>query len=78
MLHNLKIESQYYDDVASGIKKAEVRYNDRDYKVGDMLALYDFDGEKLTGRCLLVEVTHICDYPLGLRDGFLVLSFKIV
>jgi hypothetical protein len=43
MLNNiqeLKLESKYFDDVASGLKKFEIRDNtDRDFRVGDLLVM---------------------------------------
>ena len=38
-IHVLKILVEYYSAVVSGAKKFEIRYNDRDYKVGDILRL---------------------------------------
>lgn len=36
-LHHLKIEDEYYREVERGIKKFEIRKNDRDYKEGDLI-----------------------------------------
>lgn len=33
--HHLKISDEYFEAVERRIKNAEVRYNDRDYSVGD-------------------------------------------
>ena len=35
MIHQLKIESKYFEDIASGKKTFEVRNNDRNFIVGD-------------------------------------------
>ena len=43
MVHALKIYPEYYEAVKSGKKPFEVRKNDRDFKVGDILALNEFD-----------------------------------
>lgn len=37
--HRLKLNSDYYNDSASGIKTFEIRKNDRNYQVGDILEL---------------------------------------
>lgn len=42
-VHKLKLFPEYFDAVANGIKTFEIRKNDRDYKVGDTLRLYEFD-----------------------------------
>lgn len=38
--HKLKILPTHFNDVISSKKKAEIRYNDRNYKVGDILSLW--------------------------------------
>ena len=40
--HFLKTLPEYYMAVENGIKTFEVRFNDRGYKVGDILHLQDF------------------------------------
>ncbi len=45
-VHKLKLFPEYFDAVANGIKTFEIRKNDRDYKVGDTLRLYEFDPEE--------------------------------
>lgn len=37
--HDLKIESRWFERVASGEKRAEIRVHDRDFQVGDVLAM---------------------------------------
>lgn len=70
--HVLKLNSEYYDDVVSGFKKFEIRFNDRDYKVGDILVLEEYDGIDYTGdRCKRI-VTYITDYAQ--QDGYVVLG----
>lgn len=76
MIHVVKLAQAYFDDVLAGVKTAEVRYNDRDYKVGDFLILDEWSGSEYTGR----EVTKIIAslYPLdaiGLK-GYVLLMLK--
>ncbi|WP_024911021.1 DUF3850 domain-containing protein [Chania multitudinisentens] len=40
--HDLKILPEYFAAVVSGEKKAEIRINDRDYSVGNMLRLNEY------------------------------------
>lgn len=42
--HELKLDIRYFDDVKSGKKNFEIRKDDRDFKVGDILELKRFDG----------------------------------
>lgn len=55
----LKILPEYFEEVADGFKRAEVRYNDRDFKVGDIYTLREWDGEKFTGRDETIRITHV-------------------
>ena len=41
-VHKLKLDSSYYDDSAAGIKTFEIRKNDRNYQVGDVLELREW------------------------------------
>ena len=41
-IHKLKLNAAYYDDSASGIKTFEIRKNDRNFKVGDILELREY------------------------------------
>lgn len=48
--HRLKNESHYYQLVEAGIKTFELRINDRDFQVGDMVTLYEVVSGVPTGR----------------------------
>lgn len=39
MIHQLKCEAKYFEELCFGTKTFEVRKNDRDFHVGDYLAL---------------------------------------
>ncbi|EHM50710.1 DUF3850 domain-containing protein [Yokenella regensburgei] len=65
-IHSLKIGPLFFNAVANGEKKAEVRINDRDFKCGDFLNLLEWEGE-YTGSRLTLKITHIL--PL---DGLVV------
>ena len=58
MIHALKIDPQYFEAVRSGKKRFELRKDDRDFRVGDYLALNEWD-DRYTGRTELVKVTYI-------------------
>ena len=42
-VHYLKIKDEYYTDVEIGLKTFELRKNDRDFQVGDILMLIKLD-----------------------------------
>ena len=80
MIHKLKIDSCYYDDSASGIKTFEIRNNDRNFKVGDILELREwiwseFQGEGMyTGNAHLKIITYIFDDAKYLPFGYVCLA----
>ena len=49
-IHELKLDTFYFDDVKSGVKTFEIRKNDRDYQVGDLLSLSRFEDGKYLKR----------------------------
>lgn len=60
--HDLKILPEFFESWMKGRKRAEVRRSDdRDFKVGDTVNLWEFKKKKYTGRVLRAEVLHIDD-----------------
>lgn len=79
MVHYLKIKPEYYRDVQSGLKTFELRKNDRDFQVGDILMLIKLDDKgNETDQVTRVKVTYILkDCPqYGLKDGYAILGIK--
>lgn len=78
-VHELKIWRKYFNEIIYGWKNFEVRKNDRNFQVGDILHLketYD-DTDKYTGFELLVEVKYI-HKGLGIQDGYVCMAFMKV
>ena len=74
--HKLKIKSEHYVDVINGTKTAEIRYNDRNYQVGDILILNEIDENgNFTGNNCAVIVTHVLDDNRYLQTDYVMLSF---
>ena len=75
-VHELKIGSEFFEAVKDGRKKFEIRKNDRDYKVGDILVLLEYDKyyEAFTGEKITVEITYMTDYAQ--QDGYVVLGIE--
>ena len=76
-IHNVKILSEYFVEVCTGKKTAELRLADRPYTEGDSLVLHEYDGTKLTGRKVTTRITHVLRDPRYLKEGFVLLSFVL-
>ncbi|UWT86386.1 DUF3850 domain-containing protein [Cronobacter sakazakii] len=76
--HNLKIWAEHYSAVCAGVKRAELRKNDRDYRAGDTLDLCEWDGddESFTGEFISVTVTHVADVS-DWMPGYVLLSIEL-
>jgi hypothetical protein len=61
MVHELKCWPTYFQPIVDGTKPFEIRQDDRQFKVGDILRLreWDYAGESYTGREIRKRVTYI-------------------
>lgn len=73
--HELKILPEFFEAVVSGLKGFEICKNDRDYRVGDVLILKEWDGEKFTGRVNRKQVTYLTDFEQ--KPGYVVMGLGI-
>ena len=71
-----KILPEFYDMVKRRVKTFELRRDEDDIQPGDVLELYEWDGEKYTGHKLTREVTCVLrGYPeYGLMDGYCIIG----
>ena len=88
-MHELKLNSVFFDAVANGFKTFEVRKDDRGFKVGDTLLLkeIEFPGEgklsptiNYTGRQCVAAVSYILthdDFPNGIAEGYVVMGIVL-
>ena len=84
--HALKTWPSYFTDILEGRKTFELRSNDRDFAVGDILVLEEWNPEPLlynakgyTGRKVRVEVTSLLQGGrFGLPPGLCVMSIRKV
>lgn len=72
--HELKCDPIPFGYLKSGIKKSEVRKDDRDYQVGDTLLIREYVAKKYYGE-ILAEITHI-QRGYGLPEEIAVLSLN--
>ena len=86
---DLKIWPAYYDAVLAGTKRFEVRRDDRDYQVGRVFRLREWDpgprcaqgilGQDMgryTGRRIAVIITYVLRDVPGLEPGYCVWGFR--
>lgn len=75
-----KVLSEYYHAVRKRRKTFEIRKDDSDYEVGDIIELWELDGQtqELTGHKLTREITYILrDAPqYGLMQGYCILAIQ--
>ena len=75
-LHELKTWPEYYEAVRDGRKTFEVRVNDRDFQVGDILRLHEWCPEKqeYTGYSIDRKVTYMTTWDQ--KPGNVVMAFS--
>lgn len=76
--HYIKILPEYFKAVESGEKTFEVRFNDRNYRVHDILHLQEWADGEYTGKEMAVEVTYLLDSPQYCKEGYVIMAIKIL
>lgn len=79
--HHIKCWSEFFQYIIDGTKTFEVRFDDRDYKVGDYLMISETKrGDHMpTGRHIKVKVTYLMrGGKFGVADDYVVMSIKKV
>ena len=76
MIHDLKTWPEYYEQVSVGAKTFEIRKNDRDFKVGDILRLYEFDPveQVCSGKVTPVIVSYILVAQPFVPEGYVCMA----
>lgn len=80
--HRLKTWPDSFQSVWDEVKAYELRKNDRDFQVGDILFLQEYDPQQMRyeGRWIRAEVTYMTrpgDFP-GLEEGNVIMSLLIL
>lgn len=74
MIHELKIKQKYLEEIVQNIKTFEVRFNDRNFKINDILILKSIS----TNDYLLCEVIYILNDNNYCKDGYVIMSIKVI
>lgn len=77
-VHFLKCIEPYFTAIQQGLKTSELRFNDRDFQVGETIYLEQyFENEnRHSGLQIRLEITHVLTDFKGLEKGYCILSFK--
>lgn len=74
--HTLKIRPEYFEAIELGFKTFEIRENDRNFKISDILHLREWSSRLgYTERGITCNVTYITDYEQ--RANFVVMAIKV-
>lgn len=76
-VHRLKTHAPYFTDVVTERKNFEVRKNDRDFEVGDILVLEEWFPCFYTGSFAVRRVTYILPGgAFGIEEGTVVMGIE--
>jgi hypothetical protein len=81
--HELKCWPEFFVPISHRLKTFEIRKNDRDFQVGDILILEEWDpeDEDYTGRTITAFVPYIMrpgsGPTSGIKDGFVIMALEI-
>lgn len=76
--HRLKLAKMFFDAVDTGKKSFELRKNDRNYQIGDVLELHEMSDGEETGRVTEKQVIYILEGFKGLEEGYCILGLSEV
>lgn len=72
--HLIKLEDSYVNDVLSGNKTFEIRFNDRNYKKEDFVIFTDMDGIPISSD--IFKITYVLENFYGLTKDFCAFTIK--
>lgn len=76
VIHDLKIWPEFYQAIIDDIKRFEIRRNDRNFQVGDILRLREWKAGRYSGRSTLYLVEYILIKGPGLQKDHVIMSIN--
>lgn len=74
--HHLKCRPDYWADLDAGTKTFSLRFDDKNYRVGDYLRIYrGVEDDYRSKEPLDFQVTHVFN-EFGVVHGFVILSLR--
>lgn len=75
MIHALKTWPEFYQLTVDGLKPFEIRLDDRDYQIGDVLFMREWSKEKgYSGRSSYWQIQYKLTRAPGLLPGYCLLG----
>ena len=78
-IHDLKVWTEFFEDIMARRKTFEVRKDDRNFQVDEFLSLQCFDpfNKKYTGEKMIVRITYkLNGGQFGIEPGYCVLGIS--
>ena len=78
--HRLKTWPEFFDAVERGVKNFEIRKDDVDFRIGDVLILQEWDPgpKRYTGRECQRRITYVLrGGRFGIETGYIILGMKV-
>jgi hypothetical protein len=85
--HLVKSWPEFFEPISQGIRTHDLRRNDREYNIGDILILREFESksQRYTGRECEVEITSMTSFAQpcavsgeALNADFCILSIRLL
>lgn len=78
VIHNLKTWPEYFQAVKTGAKTFEIRKNDRNFQIGDIISLMEYNPTmgQLTGEIIPFFITYILNEQPFVPEGYVCMSIK--
>lgn len=77
-VHKLKILTDNFKDVVGRRMTYQLRKDDRDFSLGDILYLQEFQDGYFTGRAQVCKVNHIVRHGEGIAKDYVLLNIKLL
>lgn len=74
--HDLKIWPMFYQPILDDIKRFEIRKNDRNFGLGDILHLHEWKDGEYTGRHSYWRVNYIIFNGPGVKEGYCLMGIS--
>jgi len=75
-VHDLKTVKPYFGLMQEGVKDFDIRFDDKDFLVGDTLNFQEYKYRDLTGECVQKRIKYILRKFKGLQKGYVVLGLE--